>query len=320
MTTKDEFLASIGRKVFGEVATRTASGLALHRDNKTGSLSKRKHNSKGDQWECLVPNAFPLPAGPPARGGTCPGATAACVDCYAIHGLEWRKAFAQIVADNLAVLQAAHEADNLVEVLLEAVDLTVAAAERFNVAPTFRWHSDGDIFADWYARAIREVAKLRPNVEMWIYTRSFRPGASYLGALIGPSRPTNLHVFLSVDAFNVDDAARQLRHFRRHGVRAAILADSDQEQAELEQRLNVSSIVCPATGRYARDKQGSSFVTTLSGKRDGIRTADLAQGACSACGFCLRPDERSVTFRLHGGKRTVESTERILNIRMATAA
>lgn len=315
MTSKTAFLSALGRTQFPEVKTRTASGLCLHRDNKTGALSRRK--SVRGEWENLVPNAFPLPAGPLSMGGSCPGHTPACKDCYAILGLEFRPAFAAMVAENLRIVTEAHENGTLVEVLLEAVDLSILHSKRLGLAPTFRWHSDGDLFSAWYARAIREVALLRPEVQMWIYTRSFRPGASYLGALIGPRRPENLHVFLSVDAHNAGDAARQLARFARHGVRAAILADSDRQRRELEAALGVESVVCPATGRYAHDGKGPSFVTELSGRRSNLRATDLAQGACAACKLCLRTDTRSVTFNLHNGNHSPEVAVRVLLKRSA---
>lgn len=316
MTTKAEFLASHGRP-FGAVNTRTKSGLCLHRDNKTGSLSKLKHSAKGSSWENMIPNAFPLPAGPLELGGSCPGATDACKHCYAINGLEFREAFAALAVNNLRIVQQAHRAGNLVEVLVECVDLAADAAARFGQAPTFRWHSDGDVFAGWYARAIRQVALARPDVQMWIYTRSFRPGASHIGDLVGPVRPPNLHVFLSVDTHNVGDAARQLRRFEGHGVRAAILAANDAERAELEARLSVTSIVCPATGRYANDGHGSSFMTLLDGRRNGLRDAEMAAGACHACKFCFRSDGRSVTFRLHNPRRSNETAVHVLSRRLA---
>lgn len=315
MTSKTDFLSALGRTQFPEVKTRTASGLCLHRDNKTGALSRRK--SARGEWENLVPNAFPLPAGPESMGGTCPGHTYACKDCYALLGLEFRPAFAAMVAENLRVIVQAHEDGILTDVLLEAVDLSAFHSARLGLAPTFRWHSDGDIFAAWYARAIRRVALLRPEVKMWIYTRSFRPGDSYLGALIGPARPENLHVFLSVDEFNVDDAARQLTRFARHGVRAAILADSPAQRRKLETALGVESVVCPATGRYAHDGKGPSFVTEMSGRRSELREADLAQGACAACKLCLRADSRSVTFNLHNGHHAPEVAVRVLLKRSA---
>jgi hypothetical protein len=221
------------------------------------------------------------------------------------------------VRKNLVVIERAHAEGRLGEVLLEAVDLSVENADRFGVARTFRWHSDGDIFSEWYARAIRRVALARPEVTFWIYTRSFLPGASFVGALVGPRRPENLHVFLSVDRHNVDAAAGKLAQFSGHGVRAAVLADTDIERTELEFKLGIQSVVCPATRKYRNDRHGFSFLTDLDGRRSTMPTSEIAQGACAACRFCLRDDERSVTFMRHGYDRTQEAAVNIIRRRNA---
>lgn len=72
-------------------------------------------------------------------------------------------------------------------------------------------------------------------------------------------------------------------------------------------------IVCPASGKWARDGLGvSSHVVGVDGRRDSVARGSLGVGACVACGVCLPGGRvRGVTFLLHGGKNTGKTAGRL---------
>jgi hypothetical protein len=177
------------------------------------------------------------------------------------------------------------------------------------VSPCFRWHSGGDIFATWYGRAIRSAVVATPSVDHWIYTRD----SVKVKALL--PKPDNLRVFLSADSENV---AKMARAGDKLGLPLAMLADDERHAVALWARAVavapvVSPIVCPVSGKWARDGLGvSAHVVGLDGRRSSAVRGGLGVGACVACGLCLpgAPD-RSVTFLLHGGKNNGKTAGRL---------
>jgi hypothetical protein len=291
--------------------------LILHYDAKTapavlmGSDSRRR-----SQARATVPNAFPLPAGPLDVGGSCPGVTAACRNCYAAGLESWAPGFRRAAAANLDALQHLYGCAGsraVARALVALVEHSAAVQRAAGVRrPSFRWHSDGDLFASWYAVAVRKACAQTPDVDHWLYTRSLA-----LVRYLMP-RPGNLAVYVSADSENVRDAARVAG---RYGLPVAMLADDQTDAVVLWARAHAvapvpPAVLCPAsgTGKYGRD--GLPFpahVTGPDGKRSTLRSGGPAVGACIACGVCLPGSgvQRSVTFTIHGGKAPADSAGRL---------
>jgi len=288
----------------------TSLRFMLHHDAKTSPAVAI--NDKGGA-SALVANAFPLPVGPLAGGGSCDATTSACVDCYAaglesIYGNYGKGASVNLA--NLQHLKACGGQSSVASALLAIVQHSENAQRaRGVVSPCFRWHSGGDIFATWYGRAIRSAVFASPAVDHWIYTRDAVKVRSLLPA------PDNLRVYLSADSDNV---ARMARAGHRLGLPLAMLADDDRHAVGLWARAAaaapvVSPVVCPASGKWARDGLGvSSHVVGANGRRDSVARGSLGVGACVACGGCFPGGRvRGGTFLLHGGKNTGKTAGRL---------
>ena len=274
----------------------------LHHDSKTAPLVKITDKGGG---VALVPNAFPLPVGPLEMGGLCDAVTAACVDCYAANLESLYGAFARGAAVNLANLEhlkACGGQRAVVAALVSFVRRSEYLQRAHGVtAPSFRWHSGGDVFATWYGRAIRAAVIETPGVDHWIYTRDTGKVASLLPA------PENLCVYLSADSENYGKVARAAA---RHGLPIALLADDAPAAVALWARILAAApgvsqaVTCPASDKYVRDAYRiAPHVTGLDRRRSSAVPGGLGMGACIACRVCLPGGlDRSVTFLLHGGK------------------
>jgi hypothetical protein len=252
----------------------------------------------------VVANAFPLPVGSLESGGSCPGVTEACRDCYAANTENISPGFQRGGVGNLEALRHLYSCAGRRAV----VDALVAVVEHSRreqvsvgvVAPTFRWHSGGDVFARWYATAIVEVCRRTASVDHWLYTRSL----GFVRHLVGIE---NLRVFVSADRFNISTASRVAG---RWGVDLAILADDPTEAVSLWGRAVAISpavaesraITCPVA-RWSRDGLGvAGHVVGADGRRASVRRSSAGVGACVACQHCFPGASGGVTFLLHGGK------------------
>jgi hypothetical protein len=291
--------------------------LALHKDRKTSpAVWVGAMGAKRAAVAATIPNAFPLPAGPLDVGGTCPGVTSACVDCYAANLESIFPQFANLATANLATLQHLYGHGGqaaVVRALVALVDHSASVQRASGVRrASFRWHSDGDLFASWYAAAVRKVCAQTPGVDHWLYTRSLG-----LVRYLMP-RPRNLAVYVSADFDNVRDAAKVAARYR---LPVALLASDNTEAVALWAKVHAvgavpPAVLCPASGsgKYGRD--GLPFpahVTGSDGKRSSLRANGPAVGACIACGVCLPGSgvRRSVTFTVHGGKAAPGSGGRL---------
>lgn len=291
--------------------------LTLHYDAKTAPGVMIERDSRGrTQARATVPNAFPLPAGPLDVGGSCPGVTEACRNCYAAGLESWAPGFRRAAAANLDGLRELYRCGGsravvraLVAVVERSEDLQRAAGV---AAPVFRWHSDGDLFSAWYARAVRRAIVQTPGVDHWLYTRSL--------GLVRYLLPVaqNCRIYLSGDRFNVEAVARSAK---RYGLPVAMLADNEAEAAALWARVLAvapvpAPVLCPAVGKWAREAASDgtgipAHVVGPDGRRSSARPNGVGVGACVACGVCLPGGSRSVTFTVHGGTAKGESLGRL---------
>lgn len=172
-------------------------------------------NSKVTAWngtfEAPMPNAFSLEAqavhdverGSEAESIHCPGSTPTCrKSCY-VHGLEKHaKATYELYRHNsmeiVKILASAELFDAWVAIMASHISAYCKGG--------FRWHVSGDVFSPAYAKFIRGVCLNSPNVQHWIYTRSF--AQEILGPLFDVSTANggNLALNLSCDKDNIREA------------------------------------------------------------------------------------------------------------------
>lgn len=286
--------------------------LLLHKDSKT-SPSVALPVVKGRvEAKAVVPNAFHLPAGPVDVGGSCPGSTEACKNCYGA-GLERYPGFARSASGNLAAIRHLYACGGVREVERALVAIVQRSADIQRVAgvvrPAFRWHSDGDIFSAWYARAIRRAVLATPGVDHWLYTRSLGLVRHLLPA------PVNLSVYISADAFNLTKAVKVAE---RYGLPVAMLADDRRHAVALWARARAiapglpSPVLCPVVGKWADGSGIPGHVVGPDGRRGSAVAGGSGVGACIACGLCLPGGAtRSVTFTVHGGRAKLGNLGRL---------
>ena len=174
-------------------------------------------NSKVTAWngtfEAPMPNAFSLEAqavhdverGSEAESIHCPGSTPTCrKSCY-VHGLEKHaKTTYELYRHNSHTIRRILADDK--------GDLAAAWAIILGNHITafckggFRWHVSGDVFSATYATFIANVCRFSPDVQHWIYTRSFAP--EILGPLydVSTANGGNLALNLSCDKDNIREA------------------------------------------------------------------------------------------------------------------
>jgi len=287
--------------------------LQLHADSKTGPSG---YWAEGRRPVSIVPNAFGLPSGPMEIGGTCPQYSVnACQSCYAarMEGGPFA-GFADMVSRNLATLERLKEYGQgpVVDALTQLVDRSYGLQVASGVAsPSFRWMSSGDLFAPWFASAIREVQRSRPTITFWGYTRSIR----YLTNLFGRSSlPSNARWFVSVDADNVGTHAVAAE---RYGLPVAYLVKDRAELALLQAVVEsvrgekVAGLICPASGVWAEDDLGPSYVVGADGRRASLQNGPTV-GACASCSACLPGSRvRDIAFLRHGGAGTSATWQRL---------
>ena len=166
-----------------------------------------------------MPNAFSLEAqavhdverGSEAESIHCPGSTPTCrKSCY-VHGLEKHaKTTYELYRHNSTTIRK----------ILASAPLfyhwSVIMADHIsaNCKGGFRWHVSGDVFSAEYAQWIAAVCRRSPDVQHWIYTRSFAP--EILGPLFTVSTVNggNLALNLSCDKDNYNAAVLAADYFQ----------------------------------------------------------------------------------------------------------
>ncbi|WNM72890.1 hypothetical protein SEA_PERSIMMON_258 [Streptomyces phage Persimmon] len=226
-------------------------------------MLKRSHDRKtanranGAGTQSLIKNAFSLPSG---KAYSCPGATGVCETvCYAGKLEKQYPAFRDLALHNWELLKDANLI-RMVYLLAEMVSEFREECEKHNVPKVFRWHADGDIFSATYAEAIEMTCESFPDVQFWIYTRSFE----YVGFIYGLP---NLSVYLSVDSENKEKALETQKEYP--SVRLAYLDETHEKGKEfMLAETGKPGAICPENA-----------------KRIPLITKD--GGACVTCGLCI---------------------------------
>lgn len=234
--------------------TTTATDLYLSTDRKVAADATAGGNVK-------VANAFGLPAG---RAYSCPGATSICDGvCYAGKIEKQYSAVFARLNDNLELLRS-QDIDGKRALLRIMLWQFLAQCERKNVEKKFRIHWDGDFFDSEYAQAWADVIREFPEIQFWVYTRSFVPALNVVPIIAGIP---NLAVYLSVDSENQEFAADILAQFP--DVLPATLAETMEDAAVINRELTGKP------GAKCPELIGAIPLIEKGGK-----------GACVACGLC----------------------------------
>ena len=183
------------------------------------TLSKPAKISKKDK------SAFSLPAGP---GLSCPGATEACVDCYAQKGRHVFKYVQSAFARNWKLMQWFEKKQD-VEGAAEALSKAIPK-ERY----IFRIHESGDFHSQFAIDVWTQVARLRRDIRFWAYTRSFHLDYSKL------VRQPNMRLWASTDNYNVKLANKFVKRYKNSNVSHAYGPWKHDNMPE-------NSFICPAT-------------------------------------------------------------------------
>lgn len=217
------------------------------------------------------PNAFGLPA-----GITCPGRTPFCDSCYAVGIERFRHDTARLVHHNLEILLAC--GDN-VHAMVNALDGVVSQSYTRG-SRVYRIHWDGDFYSLPYAQAWATVVRAYPDVQFYVYTRSFDTlTLDVLPALVGIA---NLSVYLSVDEYNLAAAHDALERYVGELHVAACAETQEQAQLLIEKLERRKAPACPENVKRL------PLVVAMDGRRSTPLTPGMeAQGACAACRMCV---------------------------------
>jgi len=274
--------------------------MKLSTDRKTASRVRRAPN--GDD-KPTAPNAFGLTPGPITAGGSCQ-VTPFCKSCYAVSTSRRFRAVDTLLSDNLAeLLPIVDDADALTDTLRPLVAESIRKQTAQGVAvPLFRWFWAGDLPSAAFGTAVRRLALEFSSCRFWIYTRSL----NYVHRLIVPTKPDNLAVYLSVDAWNLEHAS-QLRDKFGDRVRLAFCAENWTDAAELAARIGETAPRCPElTGQiplvvYADDH------------------AKFGEGACSRCQLCTN-GRGNVAFAVDRTPTAGQTTRREVLVELRRAS
>ncbi len=226
------------------------------------SKDRKVANAATASGAVAIANAFGIVAG---TAGSCPDATSDCESvCYAARTEKQYKAVSANVRHNFELLRNADYA-GMVSMLSSMIAEFVVDCEKRGAEKAFRIHWDGDFFSIDYAKAWAEVVRSYPDVQFWVYTRSFRT-VNVLPYIVGID---NLAVYLSVDSVNMQDAAKALIEYGNK-VRVATLSTYTDDAKDTIKALG-------------RDKVGAACPENV--KRIPLITAK--GGACFTCGLCV---------------------------------
>lgn len=208
-----------------------------------------------------IANAFGLPSG---RDFSCPGATSVCERvCYAGKLEKIYSGVKNVLVANFDQLKNA-DLDTMVTLLDEMVTEFSAECEKKNGSKKFRIHWDGDFFSMDYAVAWATVVIRHPDIQFWVYTRSFIPEMNVIPVI---ADIPNLSVYLSVDRDNLEHAKVIRKEFP--GVLWAFLGESNEStKADMLSLANRPGAICP----------------------ENVKRIELITpqgGACISCNLCV---------------------------------
>ncbi len=156
--------------------------------------------------------------------------------------------------------------DTMVTLLSDMVNDFRQESDKLKSEKIFRIHWDGDFFSLDYARAWAFVIRHNPDVQFWVYTRSFTPALNVVPIIAGID---NLTVYLSVDTENILHAAGIRQQFP--AVKIASLAKTASEAKA--QIPSAKIISCP-------ENVGKKLPLIVENPRGTM-------GACAACMLCV---------------------------------
>lgn len=210
-----------------------------------------------------VRNAFGLPAG---KDYSCPGATSICDSvCYAGKIEKRYKAVHARLNANLELLRSL-DIVGMTDALRIMLWQFAAECDKKGVEKKFRIHWDGDFFSRGYAIAWAAVIQEFPEIQFWVYTRSFVPGANVIPILSGID---NLELYLSIDADNEEHAPHILAEYP--DVLPSVLSDTMDNAADIMVELvGKPGAKCP-------ELIGAIPLTVDNAEKTG---------ACIACNLC----------------------------------
>lgn len=210
-----------------------------------------------------IKNTFGLPAG---ALFSCPGMTTACESvCYARRTEKQYVGVDSLVKHNWELVNSA-SLIVMISLLSGMIDEFRADCEKHNADKVFRIHWDGDFFSIDYAEAWATVIRNNPDIQFWVYTRSFVPALNVIPTIAGID---NLAVYLSVDEFNRAYVAGIISEFP--SVRLATLTDYSDEGIEIV--------------RAERDTMAPGAACPENLKQIPLITPE--GGACFSCGLCI---------------------------------
>lgn len=230
--------------------------LRLSTDQKTANSATNGGNPR-------IKNAFGLPSG---NAFSCPGQTSICGKvCYAGKLERIYPSFRNVMLSNWEAItqmtprEIRHTLSGLIADFVKECD-------KWNADKIFRIHHDGDFYSRDYADAWAYVCRAFPDVQFWVYTRSFTPGINVVDLI---ADIPNLSVYLSVDTDNMRYARAITDEYP--SVKLAALMQTSGEAAGM------------IRGIREDNRPGAACPENIG--RIPLITAD--GGACKTCDICV---------------------------------
>lgn len=209
-----------------------------------------------------IANAFGLPAG---QAYSCPGATSICERvCYAGKLEKIYKGVKNALTHNFDALKAVGFAGK-VKLLHAMIAEFDAECDRKSAVKAFRIHWDGDFFSREYASAWAYVVRAFPDIQFWVYTRSFTPGNNVIDLITDID---NLAVYLSGDDDNRNWIPEILAEYPN--VKVAMLSDTME---------NAGKVIADIRGD---NKPGAKCPELIN----ALPLISTKGGACFVCQLC----------------------------------
>ena len=171
-------------------------------------------------------NSFSMLAGPQF---SCPKATTACEDCYAMKGRHHMPNVQLAMIKNWLLIKEFSRTRQTTRAVQELLKIIPKKARMFRI------HESGDFFNNWYVKVWAEVIKQRSDVLFFTYTRSFHLNFAPLTKL------KNFTLWASSDQYNLKEAKKFVRRYRKSGTKHAYGPYPHRK------RIPRNSTKCPST-------------------------------------------------------------------------